>query len=76
MSNLNVIKLDPPMHLHQFDANSGKIQYVCDPKTLLWSKSTFYHKGYKKYKLFDLTKFIPVLPVLNDTTAIIKDDDV
>ena len=35
MSNLNVRELDPPTHLHQFDANSGNVQYMSDPKTLL-----------------------------------------
>ena len=27
----NIRELDPPISLHQFDANSGKIQYVSDP---------------------------------------------
>ena len=35
MSNLNVRELDPPTPLHQFDANSGKIQYMSEPKSLL-----------------------------------------
>ena len=63
MSTLNVRQLDPPTHLLQFDANSAKIQYVSDPETLFWSKSTLYHKGYEKYKLFDLN-------LLNDMFSI------
>ena len=35
MSNLNVRELDTPTHFHQLDVNSGKIQYVSDPKSLL-----------------------------------------
>ena len=35
MSDLIVRELDPPTHLHQFDGNSEKIQYVNDPKTVL-----------------------------------------
>ena len=35
MSNLNIRELDTPTHLHQLDVNSGKIQYVSDPKSLL-----------------------------------------
>ena len=54
VSTLNVRQLDPSTHLLQFDANSAKIQYMSDPKTLFWSKSTLYNKGYEKYKLFDL----------------------
>ena len=33
VSNLNVRDLDLSTHLHQFDANCGKIQYVSDPLT-------------------------------------------
>ena len=63
MSNLNQCqRARPPTHLHRFDANSVKIPYVSDHKVLIWSKSIFYHKGYGKYKLFDLTDFISVLP--------------
>ena len=31
MSNLNIRERDSPTHLHQFDANYGKIQYMSDP---------------------------------------------
>ena len=30
MPNLKTTVLDPPTHLHQFDANCGKIRYVSD----------------------------------------------
>ena len=29
--NLNIRELDPPTHLHQFDANCRKIHYMSDP---------------------------------------------
>ena len=31
MSNLNVIELDPPTNLRQFEENCANIRYVSDP---------------------------------------------